>query len=203
MFGIARNSKGFTLIEIIIAMGLSSLLLLVLYSVYFSINRTVEAAGEGQDVRETERVLIELLKRDLRGTVLEARYPFVSRISDVAGVRNSNLQFASTSMLGTNRFGVSKVGYNLVKTDKGEPVLLRQESDDPWEDLARSSSGYEISRIVTSFRLSFYSGAEWVEEWDSKASKSLPSQIRIALTIDDGKGNTREIVTDESLPGGL
>jgi type II secretion system protein J len=197
------DEKGFTLIEVIIAAGLSALLLVVLYSTYFGISKAVEAAARGQEIRETERILIELLKRDLRGIPVDARYPFVSQVKEMDNELSSTLEFASTSFLGRNSYGINKVGYMLIKTDEGDKVFVRQEVDDPREDLTKNGATFELSRLITSFRLSFYDGMEWVEKWDTKAAARLPRQVRITMTLDDGKGNTRTVVTDEAFPGAL
>jgi type II secretion system protein J len=197
------NEKGFTLLEIIIAAGLSSLLFLVLYTTYFGINSAVEAASKGQEVRETERQLVELLKRDLRGIPSDQRYPFLSQVKDVDGDLSSSLEFVSTSFLGQNNYGIIKVGYTLIKTLDGEKIFFRQEVEDPREELSKSTANFELTRLVTSFRLSFYDGTDWVEKWDSRASNKLPSQVRITMTIDDRKGNMKTVVTDESLPGAM
>ncbi len=197
------NEKGFTLLEIIIAAGLSALLFLVLYATYFGINSAVEAASKGQEVRETERQLVELLKRDLRGVPADQRYPFVSQVQDLDGETVSTLEFVSTSFLGQNNYGVIKVGYTLIKTQDGEKIFFRQEVEDPREDLAKSTTNFELTRLVTSFRLSFYDGTDWVDKWDSRAKNKLPGQVRITMTIDDRKGNMKTIITDESLPGSI
>jgi type II secretion system protein J len=197
------DERGFTLIEVVIAAGLSALLLVVLYSTYFGISKAVEAASRGQEIRETERLLIELLKKDLRGIPVDVRYPFVSQVKEMDNELSSTLEFASTSFLGRNSYGINKVGYMLTKTDDGVKVFVRQEVNDPRDDLTKNGATFELTRLITSFRLSFYDGTDWVEKWDTKAAAKLPRQVRITMTLDDGKGNTRTVVTDETFPGAL
>jgi type II secretion system protein J len=199
-----KNHRGFTLLEIVIAIGLSSFLLLTVYMAYFGINRSIDSASEGQDAIETGRLLMELIKQDLRGISPNPKYQLISKIVEsMEKEPDQRIDFVTTSYLGVNPMGLSKVGYFIYKTEDNKKIFMRRESKEVKDDVRDGGTSCELSRIVSSFKLSFYNGTDWVDEWDSKSGGKLPKQVKIAITVTDEKGYQRKFVTDESIPGTL
>jgi type II secretion system protein J len=199
-----NDHRGFTLLELVIAIGLSSFLLLTVYMAYFGINRSIDAASEGQDVIETGRLLMELIKQDLRGISPNPKYQLISKIVETMEKEpDQRIDFVTTSYLGANPMGLSEVGYFIYKTEDNKKIFIRRESKEVRDDVREGGTISELSRIVTSFKLSFYNGTDWVEEWDSKSAGKLPKQVKILITVTDEKGFQRKFVTDETIPGTL
>jgi type II secretion system protein J len=197
------TNRGFTLLEIILATSLTSLLLLIVYTTYFSINRSIDAASEEQEVLQSGRVLLELIRQDLRGVYPAKNFQFLSEIADKEKDESEithTLDFVTTSSMGSNVFGRSVVGYYLITTDEEVKVFIRRESKEIKLDIKEGGVNFELSRLVKQFRLSFYDGQEWVEEWDSKARGKLPVQVRIVLVLVNEKGNERTFTADEAIP---
>jgi type II secretion system protein J len=199
-----KNHRGFTLLEIVIAIGLSSFLLLTVYMAYFGINRSIDSASEGQDAIETGRLLMELIKQDLRGISPNPKYQLISKIVEsMEKEPDQRIDFVTTSYLGANPMGLSEVGYFIYKTEDNKKIFIRRESKEVKDDPREGGTTCELSRIVSSFKLSFYNGTDWVDEWDSKSAGKLPKQVKIAIIVTDEKGYQRKFVTDESIPGTL
>jgi type II secretion system protein J len=199
-----KDHRGFTLLEVVIALGLSSFLLLTIYMAYFGINRSIDAASEGQDVLETGRLLTELIKQDLRGISSNTKYQLISKIVQTMEKEpDQRIDFVTTSCLGENPMGLSEVGYFIYKTEDNKKIFIRRESKEVKDDVREGGTICELSRIVSSFKLSFYNGTDWVEEWDSKSAGKLPKQVKILITVTDEKGFQRKFVTDETIPGTL
>lgn len=199
-----RERKGFTLLEIVLAIALSSIVLLAVYFTYFGVNQSIDAASEGQEALETGRILMELIKQDIRGMAPPPKYPLIAVIDDIEDEEPSHrINFITTSAMGANPFGLSEVGYFIYKTPEGEKYFIRRESTEIKEELGEEGVDFELSRIVTSFKLSFFDGADWVEEWNSRSAGKMPKQVRIEITVMDERGETREFVSDESIPSAL
>lgn len=176
----------------------------MVYMAYFGINRAIDAASEGQEALETGRLLMELIKQDLRGISPNQKYQLISKIiSSMEKDPDQRIDFVTTSYLGSNPLGLSEVGYFIYKTEDGKKIFIRRESREVKDDPSEGGINCELSRIVTSFKLSFYNGTDWVDEWDSKSAGKLPKQVKIAITVTDEKGYPRKFVTDESIPGTL
>ena len=197
----ARKESGFTLIEIMLAISLAALLLTAVYWTYFSINRSIEIASEGQESFEAGRILLDLVKKDIRG-VVSGKYPLVGKTETIEGVVMGEISFVTTSHLGAGPLTVRKVGYALIKDERGEKVLIRKESGNLKGEMEDAAVA-ELSRLVKSFDLAFYNGTEWVNQWDSAANNSLPRQIRIIFDMLEGRGSTRTFRADEVIPNAL
>ena len=196
-----RKDIGFTLIEVLLAISLSALLLTTVYWTYFSIYRSIEVVTEGQEVFEAGRTLVELVKKDIRGMV-PGKYPLVCKTETVEGAVLGDISFVTTSRLGTGPLTLRKVGYTLIRTDQGEKLLVRRESRDLKAEIT-DGTGTELSRLVASFDIGFYNGTEWVNQWDSGVTNTLPKQIRLTFDFVEGKGRVRTFYADEVIASTL
>jgi prepilin-type N-terminal cleavage/methylation domain-containing protein len=200
-----KEYKGFTLLEVVLSIALSSLLLLTIYFTYFGINKSINAASEEQEALEAGRILLELIKQDLRGIVPPPKSIFISKIEDKDGKDPSHrMDFITTSVMGGNAFGLSVVGYFIYNIpDKKEKIFVRRASKAKKSELVEEDMNYELSKMITSFKLAFYNGEDWVDEWDSRALGKMPKQVRIMITVKDEKGFSKEFISDEVIPSAL
>ncbi|MBA4391617.1 MAG: hypothetical protein C0399_11885 [Syntrophus sp. (in: bacteria)] len=200
-----NNENAFTLLEVVLSIALSSLLLLTIYFTYFGINKSINTASEGQETLETGRILLELIKQDIRGIVPPPKSQFIGKIEDKEGENPSHrVDFITTSVMGGDALGLSVVGYFIYNIpDKKEKIFVRRESKEIKSELIDGGVNYELSKMVTSFKLAFYNGEDWVEEWDSRALGKMPKQVRIMITIIDEKGFSIKFTSDEVVPSAL
>jgi general secretion pathway protein J len=195
----AHGNRGFTLLEILLAVTLSALLLSIVYWTYFSINRSIDAATENQEAMETGRVLSELIKRDIRG-ITATQFPILGKNEEIGGRPAAEIEFVTTAKLDTGPNTLRKVGYALVQPNTtGPKVLIRKESQNLKNDLNLSPQVFEISRIITGFKVSFFNGTEWVDKWDSGSAGALPKEIRVTIDVVDTKGHTKTFVAQEGI----
>jgi type II secretion system protein J len=198
----SSHAKGFTLLEVIVAVGLSAFLLLIVYTTYFGINRTIDAASEEQEILESGRTFLDLIKQDLRGAISSRGYPFRSEVMDSDSDQSySTLEFVTASSINTQLPGLSKVAYVLMASPQGEKAMVRIETKDTRTDLRKTGTAFEVSRMIVSFRLSFYDGTGWVEDWDSGTDGILPKQVKISVDVKDEKGHSRTFTSAEGIPG--
>jgi general secretion pathway protein J len=194
----ATSGNGFTLIEVLLAIALSALLLTAIYWTYFSINKSIDAATENQEVLETGRLLSELIKRDIRG-IRAGVFPFIGKNEVIDGQIAGQIEFVTTAKLTGEKLALRRIGYALISNNKDEKILVRKESTDMNKALDGSARVFEVSRIVNSFQLEFYDGTDWVAEWDSTATGAPPKQIRVIIDVADAKGNNRRFTAEENI----
>src|SRR5208283_4791031 len=149
----------FTLVEIVLAIALSALLLTIVYWTYFSINRSVDAATEGQDALDTGRTLSELIKRDIR-SISPARYSLVGKNTVIRNTPLGELEFVTNALSATDPQRLRRVGYALIMSDDDEKTLVRRESTDLSDLLDKSPADYlpkvfEVSTIISGFLIEF------------------------------------------------
>lgn len=116
-----RQRKGFTLLEVLMAFGASSILLLSVYFFYFGILKTGVFSGQKIDLNDICERGIVALTNDLRNAVAFTEF----RQNHIVFQRLAAAPISSEEMAGTvNTFTVA---YELVK-EKGKPTrLMRRE----------------------------------------------------------------------------
>jgi general secretion pathway protein J len=192
------DHRGFTLIEVLLAIGLSALLLTTVYWTFFSINRSIDAATENQEVLETGRLLSELIKKDIRG-IRTGVFPFLGKNEVIDGQVAGQIEFVTTAKLTGEKGALRRIGYALISNNRDERILVRKESTDLSNALNSNARIFEVSKIVSGFQLEFYNGTDWVAEWDSTATGSPPKQIRVIIDVADARGNNRRFTAEESI----
>jgi type II secretion system protein J len=199
---VSLGLKGFTLLEVVIAVGLSAMLLAVVYWTYFNINRSVDAAGESQEALETGRMFSEMMKKDIRGMVTD-RFSLKGKNQTVDGRFLGQIEFVTTARFYSEPLKVRRIGYELLIDDKGAKILVRKESTDLNDPLDSTATVFELSRIVKGFELEFYNGTDWTQVWDSDLAGALPQQIRVTFDVSDRKGNERRFAAVESIQSAI
>lgn len=198
-----HHSCGFTLLEIIIAIGLSAFLLAVVYSTYFAITRSIEAATGDQEVLQTGRMMREFIRKDLNGIIISKNYYLKGSLKELGGGETATaLQFVIVSSSREQGYRVNKVAYSLVVKENGERVLVRFSSPDTKGDLVKDGTVFAVSRNIKSFNVEFYDGSDWLASWDSEKDKKLPQFLRFTYDVEDEKGNRKNFIVEEGLLGG-
>jgi len=124
-------------------------------------------------------------------------------MQEIDGKLVTDIVFVTSVASATNPFTWSKVGYALILDQQGQRVLVRKEAKNPDDDLDQLGRVFEISRLVSSFQLTFFDGTEWVEQWDSRSTGKLPKQVRITVEISDEKKDAQTFTAEESIPSAI
>lgn len=197
------SREGFTLLEIIISVGLSAFLLLIVYTTYFGINRSIEIATREQEVIRTGRMMAEMIKQDLGRAVFSEKYPFKGIVNEIGGGETTTfIEFATLSPINELQPKLYKVAYSLMAEENGERSMVRFVSRDLKADLLMNGVSYVITRSITSFNIEFYDGNDWLLVWDSGKDGKVPQQIRLTIEAKDSKGNINTVSLEEGLFGG-
>ena len=196
------RNEGFTLIEVLIAVALSALLLITVYSTYFSVARTIDTTSQTQELLETGRVLLEMVKRDIRGA-RGGQFPLIGKLGEIDGKQVTDIEFVTSSRGGKEASAWSKVAYSLIQDERGDKIFVKREVKNPKEDVYQLGRVFEVSRMVSSFQLNYFDGTQWVDQWDSRSTGKLPKQVRIFVEISDGKDNSTTFTAEEGIPTAL
>ncbi len=177
------TNKGFTLIEMLIAVAVSALLLTTTYGIVTSVSKTRDRLNSDGESFHLARVINERMARELRG----AYYSKTSAGSLFAGGVDDNdapfLQLATTaSTPASGGSGIVVVRYRLAEDTEGEKVLLRDEyplNDQP----ASERPEQRLAAGIENLQLRFRRGAEWQPEWRSTEQAGLPDLVELTLTV--------------------
>ncbi|MDD2364613.1 MAG: type II secretion system protein GspJ [Desulfuromonadaceae bacterium] len=190
MPAISRNN-GFTLLEILIAVVLLSILTSALYGSYFGVIKARDRASAGMESRRELGTTLDLIRREVSSVVFnrdDKRLRFLVEDRDNFGDSSSILRLttiAPPAVQGRSESGVVQVEYKMV--DKNEKrFLTRQETDLLYEE--SDIPAYPQMEQIDAFLIECYDGSKWVKSWDTEINRVLPKSVRVTVRIkEEGK----------------
>jgi len=195
MMDFINKNNGFTLIEMLVASAVSSVILIMVYTAYSSIIKNVNQGKIATQYFEEINLIIRRIDSDLLNTYWTENSKDISFISSIEG-NSSRINFV-TSEYKNNRMilavkesfpssDIHEVGYYL-KTDSktGKYNLIRR--TEIHYDSSPLEGGIEevILKNVESIKFDFKYRSDWINTWDSREKKRLPSGIKTTLIVND------------------
>ena len=198
----SRQSEGFTLIEVLLAMAILAVVVTVVYTVFSTSSANAQRAEAIRDETDLARTLMSRMSDDITnaycGTGLIGTFFYGKGEEVETGGGKFRHDSVSLTTLTNWRKPDSKetdlweVGYGFEeKSDGSGYVLVRREKRELSTDVSPLEGGveYEITDKVSELQLRYYDGTNWVDAWDRKAGCSqsnLPQAVEISLTLDSG-----------------
>jgi len=188
---VTSSNRGFTLIEILVAVVLMGILSAALYGSYFTVLRARERASEGMEARRELGGTLDLIRREFAAAKFDKndkRLRFIVEDRDNFGKPASSLEMTTlvpSSGQGRKESGISVVRYRLEEKDK-RFILTRREQDIFFE--SADAKGYPQMERISSFLVECYDGSKWVRSWDTALNGRLPAMMRVTVNVlEDGK----------------
>lgn len=188
---VTSSNKGFTLVEILIAVVLLGILSAALYGSYFTVLSARERASEGMEARRELGSTLDLIRREFAAAVYnrgDKRLRFIVEDRDNFGKPASNLELTTlipSSGQRRKESGVSSVRYRLIEKDK-HFILTRREQDIFFE--SAEATGYPQMERISDFLVECYDGSTWVRSWDTALNGALPKMLRVTVhVVEDGR----------------
>lgn len=184
-------NRGFTLLEVLIAVVLLAILSSALYGSYFAVLRARDRASEGMEARRELGGTLDLLRREIASARFDSsdklkRLRFVVEDRDYFGKPASNLELTTLAVPSgevRKESGIINVQYRMQEKDKKQ-VLTRREQDIFF--INDSSPFYPQMETITSFLVECSDdGSKWVRTWDTALNGRLPRQVRITVQIEE------------------
>ncbi len=197
-------SRGFTLIEVLVAVSISAIVFTMLYSSFsqlVSAKRRVETKNEllGEANLVLTKIRHDLVNSFARKEVNPSAsssdpYPYFRAKTD--GAKNSSIVFTSFARdpFGhSDYFTQSEISYYLVPLKEGSGnmfALVRK--DNYWIGNDRAGSAYPLSERVLSFSAEFLprilsstpmAEQNMVSEWDSRDMERFPEAVQIRIVL--------------------
>ncbi|HOP62697.1 MAG TPA: type II secretion system protein GspJ [Spirochaetota bacterium] len=189
------DNSGFTLIEMLVAAAVSSIILIMVYTAYSSVIKSIKYGSTASDYYERLNFALRRIdtdisnlywNKDLKDLCIVCTEKTGSSILNfiTAEYRNSKLIYNLKNQVPVS--DVHEVGY-----------YLRQKSgSDSFELIRRSSIGYDDSPLeggveeillknVRSLNFEFKYRNDWVREWDSRETKKIPKLVKTTLIVND------------------
>ncbi len=187
-----RSERGFTLLEVLVAVGIFSLVLVALYTTFFLSYRALDVADKSLLKLQEARFFLDTLKREIESAVYSENKPYtVFKIDDRDYYGRQTSQIIVTSLSPFIK-GLSNIKYAVVERD-GRLIIIKSMTTAFTH--ASEDKGMDLLEDVASFTLEVKLNDMWVKTWDSRLTKSVPEEVKITLEVfikDKGKeGDSR------------
>jgi type II secretion system protein J len=198
-FVIRHSSRGFTLIELILAIGIAAMVLVVVNAAFFSALHLRDATTDLVDAASPVDSAVTFIKRDLacavtptNGTskVLSGGFRAGNNLNS-AGVSDPvavEMYTATGSLSDSAPWGdIQRVTYEL-KTSTDSSATSRDLYRSVTRNLLAVSTPDVKEQLmlkgVASLKFSCYDGAQWNDTWDTTDPTSLYTNLPVAVRVD-------------------
>jgi len=225
-----RTEKGFTLLEILVAIFITAIVTTILYGSLFQIIDTKEKVENELELLHEARMIFSRLSKDLRNTYprgmvsgIATNYPgfYFKGEKDFTNEENSRLSLSSftrgIAYLSKNshfnrQSDQSEVRYFLEKLDNSNQLYALIRRENPWFGNEQGGTQYTISERVSRFRVTYIKGKELknsaptldvenIMEWNSSISgSSYPKAVEVELVLKNNLGKDQLFNTTIFLP---
>lgn len=209
-----QKKKGFTLIELMLAIAISVVVVGTVYVTFYQSHKVTKSIMAQTEVYQMARLCMDRMMKDLnciyfspylvldedlksnqKANELAQKYRLIGKNENDGTNDTDRLYFTTTSDIGLgDKSGIlNEVDYELKEDpdNKGMYFLIRREDNKPHDGITESgrNPGMEIAENVVSMNIVYYdkSGKE-SDEWDASSTSppALPHMIKITLTFKNG-----------------
>jgi type II secretory pathway component PulJ len=197
------TARAFTLMELVISGALMSVVMVAAYLCLTAGTGSQRLVERRSDAAQSGRVAMAMIAADLRSAVqLSKEHEFIGMRRALEDIDADNLDFATRNFVPTRpeEGDWCETSYFVQKDAKtGEYLLLRRRDPTPDPEPLSGGNAEEIARGVKGFRLEYYDGWEWFDEWGDPEGKEqfsalpepnasgMPEAVRITLTLATGE----------------
>ncbi len=193
MSGLTRNRRGFTLLEVLLALLLLTIVLGAVYSTFFLAQKAVTGIDDSLLRLQEGRALLDTLSREVDAAVYsQGKSKSLCKIEDrdIYGRQTSRFTFTTLS---PRRPGLSRVTYQVEEQDK--ILVLYKTMEDPYReglekgppaagaDRPGPHQPTELIEGLESFTVEAKEGTNWVRTWDTEETRRMPEEVRVTLVF--------------------
>ena len=201
------TDKGFTLLEVLIAVFVGSIVLTLLYSSFFQVMRAKERVEQELELYHESRVVMSKMTKDIatafeRGNVTSDskdtsfQYFVGSQDGDFSTLRFNSLSRSPTP--DARESDQTEISYFVEPITDSELFALMR-GDNPRMGPGSAGTQYALSERIVGFTLTYIGSTElapgseeFTLEWDSNNTLSLPDAVNINLIMRSPRGEDIE-----------
>jgi general secretion pathway protein J len=174
-----RCGKGFTLLEILVAVAILSIVLTAIYSTFILSQKAIDGVDESMLKLQESRRAIDIMRCELDSAVYDKKDDATllqMKDRDICGKQASQLSFTAFSAL---RPGLAKISYYVEQKDN--KLNLMKKIDSPYSD--KETEGVDIIDDLQAFTVEAKYDDKWVKTWDAAVNGKIPDEVKIVLII--------------------
>ncbi len=176
--------RGFTLIEVLLAVAILSIVALVVTATFASTIRVLEAGEEEGGFDRTARVSLSRLAHELSMGGAYPSFPWLGKNGVMNNAPSDLVAFVTTDPTLSGALGADGVPVRLVYA-RQDDRLVRFSTHHLYGVSAASFYQDEVAEGVRGFNVRYYDGKsrQWVDEWDSQVTKSPPQAVMVEVSL--------------------
>ena len=193
-----NGSEAFTLIEVLLAVGIFAIVLFAINTVFFSALKLERATTRAVDARAPLNQALAILRRDLQGAVQPMTNSYVltrdfksGQQSGLGSKSGESLEFYTTTggINDDEPWGdVQKVRYELAAATDGTTASGKELVRVITRNLLPTATTHEEEQTlvsdVESVEFLCFNGSDWRNTWDSSAGDvGLPLAVRVRIQL--------------------
>ena len=194
-----QSESGFTLIEVMTATLISSLILVMSYTAYNTIFKTIMNISGYSEFYQNINLTLMRIDRDIANMYYKIDNPNTVAVAEGEKAR-VKFDFLTAEAKEFNIIGdpasanpqsdIIKVGYFLERDDKIPDLYKLMRRHDIHYDDKPLEGGTEslILENVTDLLFEFKQGNDWAKKWDSRDTKHFPTAVKTTLKVRDYNG---------------
>jgi prepilin-type N-terminal cleavage/methylation domain-containing protein len=202
--------RGFTLLEVLVAMAMTGIIMAGLYGAYSSNVDAIQGARQDGEASQTARAVLDLMVRDLESVLVEGNLGVTGEDRTI-GAQPAD-RFAVTTERsesgGGTEFGTDlrTITYFVEEdTDSDELILYRKEEGLAGAGVSMGAMTYELARNVKALDIVYgdHTGKE-SDAWSAggiEGEMRIPTLIRIRLVL--SAGPDRELTFETGVRPGM
>jgi len=182
--------KGFTLVEILIALAIMAMIVASTFTIFRSASKSWQKGETRSQRYQNARSAVSRISAEISQAVINS-----NELSKFTGDKNkiSFISFVSTD---SGIFELSEVEYWL---DGAKRLLMRNDDIEPDYDSGTYDHSDILSDNVSELEFSYFDGSIWLDVWNSDEATGigLPKAVKIKIRVEDKKareGETFEVI---------
>lgn len=199
-----QSPKGFTLLELLIALGIMALVLAILYKTFSSTTDVISHIEDETQIYRMAHLGLSIMGEELRST-------FWSQDRLLTGFVGSSDSLEFTA-LSRHRYGegvqgpeLARINYylQLLPVDPGEKpntVLVHDEETNVLSVSSKSRQITELSENVGSLTFRYLGKEDWESDWDTEEDHDVPRAVEIQLILLDDRDREYVFYTRIDIP---
>jgi general secretion pathway protein J len=200
----SERSKGFTLVEVLVAISIFAIAISSIYGIFTSISSTKDKLDQNSETYHQARVVLDRIGRETHGV-------YVHKIDDAnilkGGFNDQGLVFfelSTTATVSLNIDGIRfvSVRYELVadrEREDGSYVIMRTEKPLLGSMSLQDFPAMRMATGIKNLRVRYFSENTWQDQWDEKL-QGLPDMLEVLITAYDKNGEETPFLTAFKFP---
>ena len=167
------RAAGFTVLEVLIAIALGSVLLASVYGSYIMVAKTTAKYNSVSDVYQTARIVLETMAREISGAYqplfAEKGDMFIGEDEWYAGRENDSLSLVTTTLLQGGEeypgYDSYEVSYYLGQGEDEGRLMMKASPYFNLEEPFEEGEETVLAENVRALDFKYYDGQVWREDW--------------------------------------